>query len=47
MLTIGNHSDDQLWYFKHLGDNEYSIRTHDQNDENDQKEILKFNYAYA
>ena len=34
-LTVGDQSEDQLWYFKHMGDNEYSIFTHNQ------KEILK------
>ena len=40
-LAAGDQSEDQLWYFKHQGDNEYSICTHDK------KEILRidnFNY---
>ena len=39
-LAVGDHSDDQVWYIKHLKNNEYSICTHDQ------KEIIKCNYDY-
>ena len=35
MLAKGDQSEDQVWYFKHLENNEYSIFTHNQ------KEILK------
>ena len=37
-LAVGDQSEDQLWYFKHLGHNEYSIFTHNK------KEILKYNW---
>ena len=34
-LAVGDQSEGQLWYFKHQGDNEYSIFNHDK------KEIIK------